>query len=390
MTSLDIQVIADYEEFLSLEPEWSELLKSSRSDLVFLTHEWFRCWWEAFGEPFDMFIVCVRESDRLVGIAPLGMTTKKFRGLPVRKLMFLANGYSAAADFIMVSEKDPVLQTIFEYLAGRMREWDMLDLYTIRPDSYLGQKISEVTRAFGMSSIIRPDIGMPYIPIEGGWRDFMSQRSPNFRKATRGRLNIIRKHADPVRVHKLTSPDEIAGVLAAVFDVSAMSWKAQTKHALTDEPSAMLFFERLSAVLGARGWIELWVVYCGERPVAFEYHLNYRGVTNPIRADFDESYRSLSPGAYLEHEILRTLFDDPGKSVHEYNTCADSYWYEMRWTDRIRQHSRVWIFTSSLYGKALYGLGLLRRRRKIVGRKEVMNSRSVVSRKSFTPNPDRP
>jgi hypothetical protein len=107
--------------------------------------------------------------------------------------------------------------------------------------------------------------------------------------------------------------------------------------------------------------VELWILYCGDVPVAFEYHLNYHGVTSPIRADFDETYRELSPGAHLEYMILLSLFQASERPVREYNTCADAYSYELRWTSQIRPHKKLWVFKKSCYGSILHLIALLRR-----------------------------
>jgi hypothetical protein len=103
------------------------------------------------------------------------------------------------------------------------------------------------------------------------------------------------------------------------------------------------------------------MVYCGEKPIAFEYHLNYEGVASPVRADFDEAYSALSPGAHLEYVILQNLFDDPCRTVREYNTCADGYAYELRWTDHVRPHYRAWVFNRRMYSRLLNMLALLKR-----------------------------
>ena len=80
---------------------------------------------------------------------------------------------------------------------------------------------------------------------------------------------------------------------------------------MTSSREATRLFEALSRHFVEKGWVTLWLATVGGKPVAFEYHLTYRGVTAPIRADFDEAYRAISPGAYLEAEIYRSVFEHP-------------------------------------------------------------------------------
>jgi len=123
--------------------------------------------------------------------------------------------------------------------------------------------------------------------------------------------------------------------------------------------------------------VALWLLHCQGKPVAFEYHLEFQGVAYALRADFDESYRLLSPGAYLEQAIIRSLFDDAARRIGEYNTGADDYWYERRWTDKSRPHGKAWIFPRSVYGRVLRLLGLLRRPRRVGEHTHPMSCRAA-------------
>lgn len=359
-----IDVVTDIRGFLSLRSAWSELLRASRFNNVFLTHEWFRCWWEAFGAGSQMCILCARDNGRLVGIAPLHIRRTTFRGLPIRKLSFMINACSAEVDFILARPAGRTLEAMLNYLAERQGWWDFMELARLRDDSLTWRQLPAAARHARLSLTTRQGKQTPYITVNGQWDCFLAQRSRNFRKTVRRRLNRIRKHPEAIRVVQLRSPQQIAQALPYALEISSRSWKADRKAAITDRSGQMLFYKRLSELLGEQGWIDLWLLYCGDKPMAFEYHLNYQGVTSPIRADFDEQFTDLSPGAHLEYEVLRSLFDDPGRAITEYNTCADGYAYEKRWTDLIRPHSRAWIFGRGVYGRALYALGLLRRRHK--------------------------
>ncbi len=356
---LTVDLVTDYEDFLGLAPEWDELLAASRLNIVFLTHAWFRCWWEAFGGDSRLHIVCVRDHGRLVGIAPLHLCRSRFRGLPVRKLAFMANAYSGDGDFIVASPERPVLRAILNYLAEGRGVWDLLELARVRDDSPLREELADATRVCKLRYVVRPDIEVPYMPIEGDWPAFLAQRSRSFRKAYNKRTNRIDKHEEPVKVVRLSSPEDVKAAFPAVLDVSSRSWKAARGRAITDEAGAVDFLERLSS-LADRGSAVVWAVLAGSRMIAFEFHVSHNGVTYPIRADFDETYGALSPGAHLEYSIIRTLFEDRARSIREYNTCADGYAYELRWTDKLRLHERIWIFAPSWYRMVLYPLGRLR------------------------------
>jgi len=71
---MEVEVITNFSEFLALEGIWNDLLKHSDNDTVFLTHEWFRCWWLGYGDGKQLFILLVKNKGEVIGIAPLILT----------------------------------------------------------------------------------------------------------------------------------------------------------------------------------------------------------------------------------------------------------------------------------------------------------------------------
>src|SRR5688572_10272837 len=66
-----VEVIRDLERFNAIAPEWDRLVTQWGSDGLFLSHTWFRTWWESFGEGNELHIVTVRSGSELVAAAPM-------------------------------------------------------------------------------------------------------------------------------------------------------------------------------------------------------------------------------------------------------------------------------------------------------------------------------
>ena len=361
---INVERVVTLQSFLDLESEWADLLVRSETDRVFLTHQWFRCWWEAFGLDQQLFILCARRGGRLVGVAPLCALRSRFRGLPIRELRFLANDYSEECDFIVDAQEPGVLESIVRYLASARGEWDLLKLERLRLESPLWRQRAAVLEQGGLRFRDRPGMRVPYLKIDRSWEEFLAQKSRKFRKTHRNRLNTIQRHPEPVLVEGHVTSEDVAQALGSVFEVSAKSWKSDQGRAITSSREATRLFEALSRHLVEKGWVTLWLATVGGRPAAFEYHLTYGGVTAPIRADLDEAYRAISLGAHLEAEIYRSVFEHPEWGIVEYNTCADSYEYTMRWTKTAHEHVALLISAPGWYGRLLHILGGLRRPRR--------------------------
>ena len=357
-----VRIITEYQDFLALQFKWTDLLKTSHHNRIFLTHQWFQCWWETFGRGLNLFILAVYDNDKLLGIAPLCVHKCRYRGMPVRQFQFMANGFSEETGFILARGKEEIiLDLMLQYLISEKQRWDIIELKYIRDEPpFLQQLINTLNRS-KLKNIIYPSKQVPYIPISGNWEELYSKRSKRFKKVFRARKNKIARHEELIQVEHITDPDKVIEVLHSIYDISKNSWKVENKKSLNNDAAAWTFFQSLATRLSPLGWIELWLVYAADKPIAFEYHFLYEGITSPIRADFDESYRKLSPGAYLEASIIQKLFETEPHSITEYNTCADGYAYTLRWTDLIHGHSSIRIFAPSFYGKVLYWLSRVKK-----------------------------
>ena len=99
-----VETIADVSGFVALRDEWSDLLRASDSDCLFLTWEWLHTWWKHLAGDRQLSILVVRSSGTLIALAPFGLrppSLPRLRLLPT--LEFLGNGCvgSDYLDFIV-------------------------------------------------------------------------------------------------------------------------------------------------------------------------------------------------------------------------------------------------------------------------------------------------
>src|ERR1700756_5274028 len=89
---LNIERITALADFEAIGCEWNELLQRSRSNCVFLTHEWLTAWWRHLAEGRKLEIVTARENGRLVGILPVALQAPQYSRMMPRMLEFLGTG----------------------------------------------------------------------------------------------------------------------------------------------------------------------------------------------------------------------------------------------------------------------------------------------------------
>lgn len=119
--------------FALLAGEWNNLVRRSRFNNFFSTHEWQTTWWEHLGEG-ELWILAFRRADTgaLVGLAPLYLLTMTGEAEAGRRQFNLV-GCIEVSDYLdLIIEEGweaPVYRAFYAWLAGpEAPPWDTLDL----------------------------------------------------------------------------------------------------------------------------------------------------------------------------------------------------------------------------------------------------------------------
>jgi CelD/BcsL family acetyltransferase involved in cellulose biosynthesis len=243
------------------------------------------------------------------------------------------------------------LRCFLEFLNLNRDDWDVLRLEKVPRKLIEYTNFDELFKQNAFSHICADSLNSPYTEITGSWEEYYTTRSKKFRKVMRNKLNRMRR--DGLLQMERLSGSQVAGdVLNEIFDASKQSWKGQLNKSIRDDARVETFYRTLTNAFGPAGKVDLWLMRRNGKVIAFEYHLKHQGVTYPIRADFDESYHSLSPGSLLEFFIMKHLFDDP--TVCGSNSCGATYEYLMDWATEVIERVKLLVFNSRKYSRNLF------------------------------------
>jgi CelD/BcsL family acetyltransferase involved in cellulose biosynthesis len=70
-----------------------------------------------------------------------------------------------------------------------------------------------------------------------------------------------------------------------------------------------------------------------------------------MRAEFDEAYRSSSPGSVLDYHVVKALFESGRVG---YDQGGEANFYKLRWTEDVLEHVDLIVFSPRLAGSLLY------------------------------------
>ncbi|HEY5512942.1 MAG TPA: GNAT family N-acetyltransferase [Geomonas sp.] len=358
MSALHIETIQEEGELARLQPEWDALCASlADQSSVFMSSFWHDCWWRHFGTGAALNLIVVRRQGELIGLFPFMRRRTSLHGLPVRAICFPENGNSLHNDFLVRGEhRDEVLREVVSHLYRHRESWDVLQLNNMPEGSEncvgLLRLLSEGGRRFQR----RPSLDSPYLEVSGDWERFLSSRPMRVRKTLRNIQNGMGRAG----VHELLEVTTWPGYQEAregLYEVARHSWTEQVGDSLA-HPVNAAFFEDLARAASARGCLSLWLLKLNGTIAAFEFHLRSHATQHAMRASFHQEHARLSPGAFLEMQILKQIFEQPrGIGRVDFGGSFDPY--KRRWSDSSRRHLTVTVFHEGLYSRiaAFHELG---------------------------------
>ena len=131
--------VLDQTAWERLRPLWNPLLGASSSATTFLTWEWLTCWWSAYGNRDDLFILTASDDDGTIrGIAPLRREMICRYGRTVPALAFLGDGSNDSdyLDFIVARGfEERVMETWLRHTRTHLPTGPILRLNEIPSES---------------------------------------------------------------------------------------------------------------------------------------------------------------------------------------------------------------------------------------------------------------
>jgi CelD/BcsL family acetyltransferase involved in cellulose biosynthesis len=343
--NIEHEIVSSDAGLQAIERDWVDLLGRSNNDLLPLTHFWTRIWWLHFGTDQAMRIHCFRKNGKLIAVLPMYTTHAHYRGLPLFQEQSMANGHTPHTGLLYDSTLDSMAVAQMVRMALGSGRAGLTSFLRVPEQDALHQLFKAGQYRGRGATGLRRGVATPLIRVRGSWEAFFATRSQKFRKNMRNKVNRFGR-GEGCRIERRivrSADDPIFGEMELV---SRNSWKGKVGTDLGSVPQARRFLQDLVTELGTSGGVHVWIAYAGPQPIAYEFHARYRGTTYPLRADFDEGHRDLSPGSVVEYTALRDTFEEGG--IHLYDSCANDYWYLGNWTEEMRVHYDIEIFRGSL------------------------------------------
>lgn len=276
--------------------DWRRL--AERAGHVFATREWLLTWWRHRGHAGRPLIGLARAGGEPAAIVPLHQWWT--HGLPI--LRFAGHGPSDQLGPICAPLRDPAAAAAVAAAIGAIP----LRRFVLLAEHIAGEQgFGTLT---GARTLYREP--SPVLRFEHAtWEELLQARGRNFRQQVR---RFPRKLGElgAVSYRLAADPDRLQRDLDTLFALHRSRWDG----AETPFLRAAAFHREFAAQALQRGWLRLWFLEIGGRPVAALYGFRFAGAESAYQAGRDPLIRDHPAGfVLLAHAVRAGLEDGMGE-----------------------------------------------------------------------------
>ena len=226
-------------------------------------------------------------------------------------------------------------------------EFDLLHLQQIPGEQELLSAVRRRASPLARDRFPRSS-GGGILELPASWDDFLKSRSRSSRKGLRSSINRIRRELGPeLRLTCLRRPEELETLIADSVAVAQLTYQETLGVGFRDRPQTRRLLEHAAEA----GWLRGYLLYIGDRPIAFWHGLLYRGTFLIRDTGFDPELSELSPGTYLLSRVVEALCEDPDCQRIDFGAMQAEY--KRRFSSYPVEFVSTYVFGRSLRGRTM-------------------------------------
>lgn len=320
----ELWVVQRYEGIEDISESCRQLFERSGRENVFLSLEWFRNFIATVVQKEDRVRIYAvgRESDsnHVMGAVVLWLQPRKAGFLSPYILQGLSNYYTAYFGPVWQGKEEDIDEfaaALVGALLEDRREWEVLDLRPLDPESPIFQGLLKALRRKGIPTQTHSCFGNWYLPVKG----------TTFDQYVEGLSKVLRKNI-PYQTRRLersfrveiklsTGDESLESLLQDYEVVYNSSWRSGEAY-----PEFVRGLARLAA---RERWLRLSVLYADGVPIAAQFWMVQGGVGAIYKVCYDERYAKYSVGTVLTAYMMRRAIEIDKVELIDYLSGDDVY-----------------------------------------------------------------
>jgi CelD/BcsL family acetyltransferase involved in cellulose biosynthesis len=334
---ISYRTIRSLPEFDVLAGPWNSLLDVSASHVPFLRHEYLMAWWQTLGggewQNAELNIITATEADRLIGIAPLFLSSDKGNE---PRLWFI--GSIEVSDYLDIlarpEDTERFCTGLLAYLNEDQPNVRALDLCNILDDSPTLAAFEKACADSGWQAHQEVLQHSPYIPLEGDFERYLESIDKKQRHEIRRKLRRLENAGIPHRWYITTEEASIPGDIDAFLEL--MAFDPHKAAFLT--PLMRTHMHNVTRCAFQADCLQLFFLEIDGNKVAGSLSFDYLDRLWLYNSGINPAYSEYSPGWVMLAGLLRHACD---ANYHELDFMRGDEEYKYRFGARDRFVKRL-------------------------------------------------
>lgn len=314
MTDLRLLHIRSVEELRKSAIPWDDLWRRSDVTVPTARAELLSQWIEHFAADAQFHAYIVEEDGKWRAALPLMKAG-------VAKILCMATNPGATRDRTWIpsgpfladagADLDNVMDLLIHGLSRI--EWKrlyLLSFHHIAFEAGCWQAFIRGASRLGMSCRIEEAYPVGLITLDRDWEAFQSHLSRSHRqRMAKASRRLSKEGTVRLQVISRFRQGEVEKFMQRGFEIEDRSWKGQSGSSVL-QLGEFPFFLRQAVQLAEWGQLKLAFLNCNDRPIAFSYGFEAKGIYHPYKIGFDPDFQEYSPGQLLFQHLLEVLHKD--------------------------------------------------------------------------------
>lgn len=284
-------------------------------------------------------VLIFKAKGNIVGVVPL--LIRKRLGISSAHFLFT---FYFSPDFVFDNENqrlcmDACLDLIYRKYSCKFASFDLSD---VSPNLRLLKHT-----CYGKSIWVRSkeysNFEHAVIPIQSSWTDYLKLKNKDFRKDMR---RTERRIADAGNCDVLffENQDNEQDVFSKIMDIEERCWKKSWRN----ENDVQIDYDLLNIWEGSSSEIRIhpdlkrcvWFLSLDGKVVAYNLAIAHKGTAYMCKTSFDNKYRHLYPGVYLNNVAISSFFDSGHIKMIDFMTKLP---FHQKWTNTNQSRARFFL-----------------------------------------------
>ncbi len=323
MSRISTEVIDNLGALESLEPQWWDLWRSCPSALPFQTPAWLIPWWRHFA-PGSLFVLAVRDSGSLVGLAP-GYIEDGPLG---RRILPLGISLSDHLDVLVDPDcAEPAMAGLISAALSRSAEWDVWELEELPP----GAAALHLPVPRGCKDQVVVQTACPMLVFQ----DQEHRGPPLLPKTKRRHLNLARNRAARRGAVSIARAEagSVLQALEHLFRLHRKRWESRGGAGVLAPEPVQAFQGDAVPRLQEAGLLRLYLLTIADQVVAAHYEMRHGSRVYVYLTGFDPDYEHESPSVILLAHAIEEAAAEGCREI-DFLRGREAYKYEWGAVDR--------------------------------------------------------